>query len=118
MDELHRAYIPLVKILSFFGFFPYNVEPNGKPKMSWLLVGYVVTLFGVADYLIFLQYLHMNEYIQQGSFLSQFSFLFIVVMVEVFILIVHILNYVNLDVLGLFLSTLYKFDEEVSESLL
>lgn len=114
MDELHQTLLPLVKILKIFGFFPYNVEPNGNFKISWYLVSYEVTMFACSDYLIYLQYIHMYDYIQQGSFLAQISVFLIVVMTQIFIFYIQIMNYINRDVLGSFLRTLWMFDEEVS----
>ena len=116
MEELHQSFLPLVKISNFFGFFPYNVQPDGKLKLSWPQIVYIILLFAVLDYIVYLRIMHMDEYTQQGSFLAQISMIIVILLTEFFIFVSHIMNFVNRKFLRIFLISLCKFDEEVSSN--
>lgn len=114
MNELHESLAPIVKLVKLFGSFPYNIKSDGKLELSLFQIGYIVILYIVIDYFLYLRFIHINEYGQQGSFLAQSATSIVILLTEIFILITHLLNYINRKFLGKFFIDLWMFDQEVS----
>lgn len=92
MDELKRIYGPMMKFSSIFGFLPFDMQENGKVKVSKIKILYTLILLIILDYFVYLRIMHLDEYRQKGSFLSKISILFGILATEAFIIITVILN--------------------------